>query len=73
MTDINNRLKNYCQQKHLNFIDNSNILEGHLGNRKLQSNKRGNSVSAWSAKSKFSLIVTFYLKKTENRSKKSLI
>ena len=46
MTDINSRLKNYCQQKHLDFIDNSNILEEHLGNRKLHLNKRGNSVLA---------------------------
>ena len=46
VTDINSRLKNYCQQKHLDFIDNSNILEEHLGNRKLHLNKRGNSVLA---------------------------
>ena len=46
VTDINTRLKNYCQQKHLDFIDNSNILVEHLGNRKLQLNKRGNSVLA---------------------------
>ena len=35
VTDINSRLKNYCQQKHLDFMDNSNILEEHLGNSKL--------------------------------------
>ena len=46
VTDINSRLKNYCQQKHLDFIDNSNILEEHLGNRKRHLNKRGNSVLA---------------------------
>ena len=46
VTDINSRLKNYCQQKHLNFIDNSNIMEEHLGNRKLHLNERGNSVLA---------------------------
>ena len=44
MTDINSRLKNYCQQKHLDFIDDSNMLEEHLGKRKLHLNKRGNSV-----------------------------
>ena len=46
VTDINSCLKNYCQQKHLDFIDNSNILEEHLGNRKLHLSKRGNSVLA---------------------------
>ena len=44
MTDINSRLKNYCQLKHLDFIDDSNMLEEHLGKRKLHLNKRGNSV-----------------------------
>ena len=32
VTDTNSRLKHYCQQKHLDFINNSNILEEHLGN-----------------------------------------
>ena len=47
VADINSRIKNYCQQKHLDFIDNRNILEEHLGNRKLHLNKRGNSVLAY--------------------------
>ena len=40
---------NSCQQKiitsrkHLDFIDNSNTLEEHLGNRKIHLRKRGNS------------------------------
>ena len=46
VTDINSRLKNYCQQKDLDFTDNSNILEEHLGNSKLNLNKRGNSALA---------------------------
>ena len=46
VTDINSRLKHYCQQKHFDFIDNSNILEEHLGNGELHPNKRGNSVLA---------------------------
>ena len=46
MIDINSRLKNYCQQKHLDFTDNSKILEEHLGNRKLNPNKHENSVLA---------------------------
>ena len=46
VSDINSRIKNHCQQKHLDFIDNRNILEEHLGNRKLHLNKRGSSVLA---------------------------
>ena len=46
VTDINSRLKNYCQRKHLDFIDNGNVLEQHLGNRKIHPNKRANSVLA---------------------------
>ena len=46
VTDINSRLKNHCQQKHLDFNDDSNILEEHLRNRKRHLNKRGNSVLA---------------------------
>ena len=44
--DINSRLKNYCQQTNLDFIDNNIMLEEHLGNRKLHLNKRRNSVLA---------------------------
>ena len=46
MEDINSCLKNYCQQTHLDSIDNSNILGEHLGNRKHHLNKHGNSVLA---------------------------
>ena len=46
VTDINSPLKNYCQQKYLDIIDNNNILEKHSGNRKLHLKKRGNSVLA---------------------------
>ena len=46
VTDIKTRLKNYCQQQHLDFNDKSNILKEHLGNRKLHLNKRENSVLA---------------------------
>ena len=44
VTDINSCLENYCKQKHLDFIDNSNILEKHLGKKKLHLSKGGNSV-----------------------------
>ena len=46
VTDINSCLTNHCQEKHLDFIDNSNILEEHLENRKLHLSKRGNSILA---------------------------
>ena len=29
----NQRLKNYCTQKSIDFVDNSNIIEEHLGNK----------------------------------------
>ena len=44
--DINSRLRNYCSQKNIDFIDNTNIKEEHLGSKKLHLNKRGNSVFA---------------------------
>ena len=42
--DINNRLKNYCMQTNLDYIQNNNIKEEHLGNKKLRLNKKGNTV-----------------------------
>ena len=44
--DVNSHLKNYCSQKNIDFIDNNNIKEEHLGVKKLHLNKRGNSVLA---------------------------
>ena len=44
--DTNNRLKNYCAQTNIDFIDNNNIKQEHLGNKKLHLNKRGNTVFA---------------------------
>ena len=43
LTDTNARLKNFCMQKGISFIDNSGIKEFHLGKRKLHLNKKGNS------------------------------
>ena len=40
------RLKNFCMQKGISFIDNSVIKEFHLGKRKLHLNKKGNSAFA---------------------------
>ena len=36
--------KNYCKQKNNDFVDNSNIIEQHLGIKKLHLNKRSNSI-----------------------------
>ena len=44
--DTNLRLKNYCSQKNIDFIQNSNIMEEHLGIKKLHLNKKGNSLLA---------------------------
>ena len=40
------RLKNYCQQKNIDFADNINIIEEHLGSKKLHLSKTGNSILA---------------------------
>ena len=42
--ETNQRLKNYCKQKNIDFVDNDNIIEEHLGSKKLHLNKRGNSI-----------------------------
>ena len=42
--DVNNRLKKYCTQTNLNYIENENINEKHLGSKKLHLNKKGNTV-----------------------------
>ena len=44
--DTNSQLKNYCSQKNIDFIQNSNIIEEHLGIKKLYLNKKGNSLLA---------------------------
>ena len=46
MQDVNNRLKNYCMQTKLDYIEKNNIKEEHLGNRKLHLNKKRNTVFA---------------------------
>ena len=46
MQDTNSRLKNYCAQTNIDYIDNNNIKKEHLGNKKLHLNKRGNTVFA---------------------------
>ena len=44
--DTNNTLKNYCAQTNNDYIDNNNIKEEHLGNKKSHLNKRCNTVFA---------------------------
>ena len=46
LIDTNNRLKNVCSYKNIDFIENTNINEGHLGVKKLHLNKEGNSMLA---------------------------
>ena len=43
VTETNKRLRNYCRQKDIDFIDNSNITEDSLGVKKLHLNRKGNS------------------------------
>ena len=46
VTETNKRLKNYCRQKDIGYIDNSNITEDSLGIKKLHLNRKGNSFFA---------------------------
>ena len=46
VVETNARLKNYCSQKKLDYIENTNIKEEHLGVKKPHLNKRGNSLLA---------------------------
>ena len=40
--ETNARLKNYCSQKGLGYIENNGIKEVHLGKKRLHLNKKGN-------------------------------
>ena len=46
LADTNTRLKNYCRQKGISFIENSNIKESHLRKKKLHLDKTGKSFFA---------------------------
>ena len=46
VSEVNSYLKNYCSQKNIDFIDNSNIKEEHLGKKKLHLVKKGDSILA---------------------------
>ena len=39
VSEINYRLKNYCNQKNIDFLENTNTKDEHLGSRKLYLNK----------------------------------
>ena len=41
---MNNRLKNYCSQTNIEYIENNNIKEERLGKKKVHLNKRGNTI-----------------------------
>ena len=43
---MNHRLKNYCSQTNIEYIENNNIEEENLGEKKLHLNKRGNTIFA---------------------------
>ena len=40
---ISSRMQNFCQQKGIGYIDNSNITENHFGMKKLHLNSKGNT------------------------------
>ena len=42
VSQVNSYLKNYCNQKDIGFIDNGNLKEEQLGQKKLHLNKRSN-------------------------------
>ena len=46
MQDVSNRLNNYCTHTNLDYIENKNIKEEHLGTKKLLLHKKGNTVFA---------------------------
>ena len=38
--DVNDKIKKFCEQKEINYIDNSNITEKHLGMKRLRLNSK---------------------------------
>ena len=46
VSQANSYVKNYCKQRNIDFIDNGNLKEEHLGQEKLHLNKKGNSILA---------------------------
>ena len=46
VTETNKRLRNYCCQEDIDYVDNSNITEDSLGVKRLHLNSKGNSFFA---------------------------
>ena len=46
VSQVNSYLKNYWNKKNIDFIDNGNLKEELLGQKKLHLNKKGNSILA---------------------------
>ena len=46
VTETNKKLKNYCRQKDIGYIDNCNVTEDSLRIKKLHLNRKGNSFFA---------------------------
>ena len=46
VSQVNSYFKNHCNQMNIDFIDNGNLKEKHLGQKKLHLNKKGNSILA---------------------------
>ena len=46
VTEINKRLKNYCRQKDIGYLHNSNITEDSSGIKNLHLNRKGKSLFA---------------------------
>ena len=67
VAEVNSHLKNYCNQKNIEYIDNSNIKEDHLGVKKFHLNKKGNSVLA----KNFLKYLRMYVKYTSELSEPS--
>ena len=44
VSQVNSYLKNYWNKKNIDFIDNGNLKEELLGQKKLHLNKKGNSI-----------------------------
>ena len=44
--DLNNKLRAFCDENNIDFIDNSNIDESCLGKKGLHPNKKGKSYMA---------------------------
>ena len=42
--ETNQWLKNYCKKKKIDFVDNTDIIEEHLGSKNSHLDKRGSTI-----------------------------